>query len=127
MAKYYSDLDLKFVQHPLTKDLVLLEDDESVKNSIKNIVLTNKKERRFNPDFGGNVRSYLFEELDFITTESIKEDIINLIAIYEPRVENVKIRNVSNVNENLLSFTIYYNILNVPETYNLDLIVRKVR
>jgi phage baseplate assembly protein W len=127
MATYFSDIDLKFKQHPLTKDLVPLVDADAVKNAIKNIVLTNKKERRFNPSFGGNVRNYLFENLDFITTEAIKEDIIDLISEYEPRVTNVRVANVSDINKNMLSFVIRYNIKNNIEDYAVDVLIRKMR
>lgn len=127
MAKYYTDIDLRFKLHPLTKDIGKLEDDDAVKNSIKNIVLTNKNEKRFNNEFGGNVRSYLFEEIDFIVSEVIKQDITDLIYRYESRVENVIITNLSDISADTLSFTIQYNIINIPLPQTLDLIVRKLR
>ena len=60
----YSDLNLLFTAHPITKDVTRLLDADAVKRSVKNIVLTNYYERPFKPAFGGGIRNLLFE-LDF--------------------------------------------------------------
>lgn len=127
MAKFYSDLDLRMIQHPIKKDITLLEDDEAVKMSIKNIVLTNKKEKRFQSNFGGNMRNYLFEDIDFILQESIKDDLIDLITRYESRITELKIKNMTSPDDNTLSFTIQYKILNYPQPFTLDMVINKVR
>ena len=88
MEKFYSDIDLRFQAHPLTKDLIKLEDGDAVKQSIKNIVLTNKKEKRFDSLFGGNLRNYLFENIDTLYLDTIKEDII-LTTIEETDINSL--------------------------------------
>ena len=115
------------IQHPIKKDITLLEDDEAVKMSIKNIVLTNKKEKRFQSNFGGNMRNYLFEDIDFILQESIKDDLIDLITRYESRITELKIKNMTSPDDNTLSFTIQYKILNYPQPFTLDMVINKVR
>ncbi len=127
MEKFYSDIDLRFQSHPLTKDLIKLEDGDAVKQSIKNIVLTNKKEKRFNSLFGGNLRNYLFENIDTLYLATIKEDIIELIYRYEQRVVNVRINNLSNLDNNNISLSLIYEIINIPLPFTLDLIIKKVR
>lgn len=127
MEKFYSDIDLRFQAHPLTKDLIKLEDGDAVKQSIKNIVLTNKKEKRFNSLFGGNLRNYLFENIDTLYLDTIKEDIIELIYSYEQRVVNVRIVNLSNLDNNNISLSLIYEIINIPLPSTLDLIIKKVR
>lgn len=122
----YTDLDLRLKQHPFTKDIVRLEDDFAIKMSIKNIVLTNKKEKRFNSSFGGSIRNYLFENLDIISTTDIVSDITNLIYKYESRISNLKVSIISN-DTNTINIQLNYRCLNNRQDETLELILRKVR
>lgn len=122
----FTDLDLRLKQHPITKDIVKLEDDFAIKMAIKNIVLTNKKEKRFNSNFGGNVRNYLFENLDIISTTDICSDITNLIYKYESRISDLKVSIISN-DTNTINLQINYRCLNVKQNETLELLIRKIR
>jgi phage baseplate assembly protein W len=51
----FSDIDLNFDMNPITKDINTLKNEEAVKRSIRNIVLTNFGEKKFQPFFGGDV------------------------------------------------------------------------
>ena len=55
----YTDLDLRFKPHPNFGDVVPLKDIAAIKNSIRTILLTNKGERPFQPNFGCNITGYL--------------------------------------------------------------------
>ena len=57
----FSDIDLNFEINPLTKDVNILKNEDTVKRSVRNIVLTNFGEKKFQPFFGGNVLAQLFE------------------------------------------------------------------
>ena len=48
----YSDFDLSFLKHPNTKDITILKDLDAVKQSIKNLILTSRGERPFQPTLG---------------------------------------------------------------------------
>lgn len=122
----FTDIDLRLKQHPITKDIVKLEDDFAIKMAIKNIVLTNKKEKRFNSNFGGNVRNYLFENLDIISTTDICSDISNLIYKYESRISDLKVSIISN-DTNTINLQINYRCLNVKQNETLELLIRKIR
>jgi len=127
MEKFYSDIDLRFQKHPITKDLIKLEDDDAVKASIKNIVLINKKEKRFDSFLGGNIRNYIFENMDSLYIETIKEDIISLIYKYDQRINDIVITNLSNLDNDDIFLSIVYKISNIPYTSTLDLIIKKIR
>lgn len=121
----YTDLDLRFKQHPISKDIVKLEDNNAIKTSIRNIILTNKKEKRFNSDFGGNIRDYLFENLDIISTTDIISDITNLIYKYESRISNLNV--VLNSNDEEIKIGISYYCLIEKKLDTLEVIFRKIR
>ena len=67
VTRQYRDLDLNFNIHPIRKDINKNVGDMAVINSIKNLISTNNYERLFNPIFGGNIRSMLFENMDPVT------------------------------------------------------------
>lgn len=122
----YTDFDLKMVQNPFTKDVRRLEDTDTIKASIRNIIMTNRYERRFNLFFGGNVRNYLFENIDLLELETIKEDIISKITRYEPRLSSIKILSVKS-GDNAISFRVEYIIKNETVPNTLDVIIYRNR
>jgi len=83
----YSDLSLLFKVHPKYADIIPVVGTEAIKNSIRNILMTKKGERPFNPIFGCNVSSYLFEMADSYTTAMIREEIFFALAEHEPRIK----------------------------------------
>ena len=73
--KGWADLNLKLTRHPIRKDIMPLKDDEAIKNSVKNLVLTNFFERPFQPRVGANLRGLLFEPADPITKYELSDGI----------------------------------------------------
>ena len=51
----YSDLDIDFKVHPITGKLKVLKNAEAVKRALKNLILTKKFERPYEPLYGTNV------------------------------------------------------------------------
>ena len=68
----FRDVNITFKKHPVTDDVVVSKDNAAIKQSIVNLVLTNKGERLFNPDYGSDIRSFLFEPLDYAVAGIIK-------------------------------------------------------
>ena len=59
-TREWSDLDLDFTKHPVTKDIVRKTNVEAVKRSVRNLILTNRYERPFHPEIDGGVTRHLF-------------------------------------------------------------------
>jgi len=85
-TRRWKDLDLDMSVHPNTKDLVYKKDSEAVKQSLKNILLTDEDEKHFNPDFGVGLKQMLFEPMSYFTSLTIQEMIDSAIRAYEPRI-----------------------------------------
>jgi phage baseplate assembly protein W len=105
----YSDLSLSFKLHPKYADIRPITGIDAIKNSIKNILLTSKGERPFNPFFGCSLRNYLFELAGPDTESSMREEIYQAIEDHEPRVKIKEVtitddsdRNAYNINLTLL-------------------------
>ena len=82
----FKDLSLSFAKNKVTDDLLVKKEDAAVKQAILNLLLTQKGERIYDREYGSDLRSHLFEPLDFGTAGSIKDSIIRTIRNYEPRV-----------------------------------------
>ena len=121
----FKDLDLTFTAHPISGDLVAKKDSDAIKQSIKNIILTNHYERPFKPSFGSNLRNRLFEANDFQNRSLIKKDIVSEINALEPRVSNVSV--VMRQLENEVSLTIEYAIKGQADYNSVEFLVSRVR
>ena len=71
----FTDFYNNFNVHPQNKRLALHTDEQAVRRSIRNILSTNSKERLFNPEFGGGLRRFLFEDISVMTADLIKDAI----------------------------------------------------
>ncbi len=124
----FSDLDPSFKRNPFTSDIYLKKDIEAVKNSIINIILTGNFERPFQPRFGGNIRQYLFENLDDNTIDTIHSVIANIIDIYEPRAQVIGVYvNESDSDLNRLSITIQFKMLSTGQLADVTTALERVR
>ena len=78
---------MSFKVNPLTFDLIANTNETAIARSVRNLILTAPGERPFNPELGSQVSRLLFEPMDDITTEALKEQIENTINNFEPRVK----------------------------------------
>ena len=83
----YSDLDLDFIAHPTTKDVVKKTGIDSIRRSVRNLVLTNFYDRKFRSYIGSNTQKILFDNINPFTATFLKDAIIEVITNFEPRVK----------------------------------------
>lgn len=91
MSKYIN-IDFPF-KDSLTGEFLNLNktNSEAIKADIMHIILTNKGERYYLPDFGTNLRNYIFEQSDSITYDDVRDEISVALSKYIP---NLKINNI---------------------------------
>ena len=106
----FKDINITFKKHPVTNDLVVSRDASAIKQAIVNLLLTNKGERPFNYDYGSDIRSYLFEPLDYGTASQIKRNIISTIDRWEPRISVQDIVAKPNFDDNGFDVEMTYEI-----------------
>jgi len=66
-------------------------DTKAIKADLMHLILTNKGERLYLPDFGTDLRKHLFQPFDNVTTGQIKDEINEAVKKYIP---NLRITNV---------------------------------
>jgi phage baseplate assembly protein W len=123
----FSDFLNDLTPHPITKDIVRTKNDSSIKQAIKNIVLTNLGERLFQPTIGSEINGALFEPNDIILEENLKFTIRSAIAFHEPRAQVLNVEVFSFAEENRVAINIYFSIINSTVVETVNLILRRVR
>ena len=111
----YSDLNLSSALHPVYKDFLPSLDIDAVKTSIKNLVLTNSYERPFQPEINGKISELLFENAGPFVALEIKDRITALVTRYEPRVANLSVDVVDDVDANSYFVSIRFTVINNRE------------
>jgi phage baseplate assembly protein W len=109
----YSDLDLVFDARTTTDgDLYKKTDAAAVKQAVKNLLLTNRFEKPYRPDYGANLSSLLFELANEDVGEEIIEAVKGAIQRYEPRAKILDIKVTANLNTNAIAVTIQFRVIN---------------
>ena len=106
----FKDLNITFKKHPVTDDVVVSRDASAIKQAIVNLLLTNKGERLMNPNYGSDIRRYLFEPLDYGTANQIKGNIRDTIERFEPRITVVRLKASPNYDDNGFDITMTYSV-----------------
>ena len=121
IQKIYSDIDYTFTRKPVTADVALSYDQQAVIRSIRNILLTRRFEKLFNPKFGTNVDALLFENISPITASALENEIATAIRNYEPRaiVQSVVVTAKPDENGYAISLTFFVENATQPTTVTL--------
>lgn len=125
-SRNYIDIDLAF-EPKANGDIYKKKDAAAVKQSIKNLILTNHYEKPFQPRFGGNITSYFFELAYDETADEIRDDIIQAIEVYEPRAKIIDV--IVNVlpDQNSIAITIEFKVISTEELVTFTTTVSRLR
>lgn len=123
----FKDLDISFSHHPVTGALKVLKNEEAVKRSVKNLVLTNLYEKKFQPFLAGDVISQLFEQFDTVSVSLMKTRIENVLNNYEPRVKFLDAIVNPDYDRNAIRVTVVFELLNKIDPVTVDLFLQRIR
>jgi len=122
----YLDIDLTFAKRP-SGDIYKKKDAAAVKQSIKNLLLTDFYEKPFQPFYGANLRAMLFELADEDTEDEVEENIRNAINKYEPRAEILTISVNVLPDQNDMRVSVYFKIISTQETVTFTTNLSRLR
>jgi phage baseplate assembly protein W len=126
-TRTFSDLDLNFTKHPVTKDVVRKFDEEAIKASVKNLVLTQNYERPFHSEIGSQIRGLLFEPATPLLNVMLKRAITDTIINFEPRVKLDEVLVTVSPDNNEVYVSIHFTIINTIRPVSVDLILTRTR
>jgi len=120
-------VDLRLRAHPSHGDVAALKDIDAVKQSVRNLILTNKYERLFNPNLGSGIRALLFEPADYITMSSIRGEIEDVLTKYEPRIKLLSVDIDDRSEINAYTINIKFNIISITDDVEFEMHLERVR
>ena len=116
VSKSFKDVSMSFKINPFNNDILTVKNETAIARSVRNLILTNKGERFFNPDLGCGVNDLLFENLDLLTASRIESEIKYTIDTYEPRVDLTDVQVRPDYDNHTFDIVIRYNIIGIDAT-----------
>jgi phage baseplate assembly protein W len=109
LKKNYIISDELFVK-PQINDIRIDYDINAVKNSLHNLFTTTPGDKILSPEYGMDLRKYLFEPATVQISKEIRDEIYIQVGTFEPRVKitSVNINVLNDANE--YNITIYFDI-----------------
>jgi phage baseplate assembly protein W len=126
-TRLFTDIDLNFTAHPVTKDVTRRFDENAIKASVLNLLLTRNFERPFHSEIGSPIRALLFELPGPKFTVMMQRAIIDVINNFEPRVEIIDVRVNDASDNNAVYVTLEFKIVNTERPITLDLTLERTR
>jgi len=126
-SERYSDFYNNFSKNFGTKDLARITNEDSVINSLKNIILTRKGERPFFPEFGCNISGLLFENFSKFTTDAIETEIRTAVENFEPRVKTIKVKAIETQDNHSIELQLFFTTINNPEDISISFFLSRIR
>ena len=100
---------------------------DQTKSNLINFFLTNKGERPFRPNFGANLRSYLFENITRITAASMATSINTALKNYEPRIEVLNTNIQARPDSNEVFITVTGRVKSTNEIIDIATTIERLR
>jgi phage baseplate assembly protein W len=132
----YSDFYNNFNSFSASGVLASRTNEDAVKNSIRNLIFTNKYERFYEPKKGVGITRFLFEPMSEDTASRMSDAIKNAIKRYEPRAELIDdlppytykaINIIPYEDQNLYVVTVTFRVINKAEPVSVTFTLERVR
>ena len=125
-ARTYSDFDFNF-SVANSGDLSVKYDENAVKQSVRNLILTANYERPFHPEIGCQVYSQLFENFTPITEVIVRQTIYDVLTKFEPRILILDIAVNADEDQNGLGIILTFRFKNDPRPITVNTFLSRVR
>ena len=124
---FYSDLFNDFSRHAQTGELNKKINENAVKQSVRNLLLTNKGERLFQPTVGSNLKALLFENATPFINQMLHDYILETIENHEPRAEFLYADLSFDHDRNSATIDVTFQIINTGVQATLPLFIERTR
>ena len=127
----FSDFLDNFNMSPVSGDLARITNEESDKQTIRNLVLTSLGERPFQSTVGSGIYGMMFENFTGFTADEIKAAIVNTITQNDSRIvggqNSLNVDVIPSADQNSMTVNIIFYLTNNPNPINLQLVIQRVR
>jgi hypothetical protein len=99
---------------------------EQTKYNLINFLLTDRRERPFNPTFGASLRSRLFEQITQMSMDDLKQSIISQVEANFQNVRIAQIDIIGDADRNSIKIKFSYRLINTSETDAVSIQIQNV-
>lgn len=127
MAETFINIKFPFFDSPKGFFLEMTKTNkDSIKSNLMHLLLTNKGERLYMPDFGTNLRKFIFEQNDLDTQLDIRDELQSTIAKFIPNltIDRLEVNPIENTNHSVtvvLEYTVSDNTFSESDIITLEL------
>jgi len=118
---------MSFTPLPITGDVSRRIDANAVRQSLYNLIKTQFYERPFQPEIGSPMYRLLFEPIDPITTNALKQGLERLIQNFEPRVVLQQIEVLPKPDENAYNISIFFYVVGIGTPVTFTTVLTRLR
>ena len=127
-SRAFKDINLSFKRHPVTNDVVTINDEDAIKRSVKNIIFTILGEKPFMPQFGSVIGESLFDLDTNLNEVRITDEIRTSLINFEPRIDIIDVVVQVYPDSNEMNCTVEYEIVGMTaETQIVDVLLFPAR
>jgi len=94
---------------------------DAIKNNLINFFLTNPGERYLNPEFGGGLRAFIFEQISNNSIQTLNEDITNKLQENFSNINVDKLNILREDDNNTIIVSLTYSIPNTNIKDNIKI------
>ena len=123
----YIDINSNFDRNAVTGEVSKKINVESVKQSVKFLLLTSPMERPFQPTIGGGLNKLLFENVDSGLQVRVEQMIKTTLTNHEPRAEYLGSKISFQPDRNGASITVNFMIKRLREEVSIDAFIERTR
>lgn len=125
--EFFSDFTRNLEQVPGRADISRVINENAVKESIKNLVMTDRGERLMQPNIGCDIRGSLFENIDPNTMLILEQNIKSTLRTYEPRCIVKEVQVFGNIDTNDLKVKVVFSVINTTTLSSVTIDLNRVR
>lgn len=105
---------------PATGRVLGSSSEEDIQEALRIILLTGKGERMMQPEFGCNIRKYIFGHIDYTTGKELEQEVREALILWEPRITGIQVRlEVNPGDSGCLLIHVSYVVRATNNPYNL--------
>ena len=127
-SREFKDINLSFKRHPVTNDVITINDEDAIKRSVKNIIFTILGEKPFMPQFGSVIGESLFDLDTNLNEVRITDEIRTSLVNFEPRIDIIDVVVQVYPDSNEMNCVVEYEIVGMTaETQIVDVLLFPAR
>lgn len=121
----YNDLSLSMKPHPFSGDLLAKTDSESIKQSVKTLVMMNFYDKPFAPRVAGGVTGFLFDLAGPAEKLLLQTAITEVITRFEPRADLHEV--ITDVVNDTIRVKVVFSLLNSDIPVSVEFFLNRIR